>query len=222
MSQDNLKRYRVLIRGTLGDQEEYWDLTEEQVKASLDADGNVYALRNYEEGKQVTTIVPKWAWTEMSAEYHALEETAESKTSSNDKYPPVDIEKLRAGLYGKPIHLLVEAHCKKAKGFGSGAKKKYLIASLRGTINMLSPPVQALATDFADRWVNPTLAHDRSFWDTGSDEILFRITEDVSDYLKSLGLVADSETRFNLFQIVLLSWAYLALDQPNILKFIKG
>jgi hypothetical protein len=90
--------------------------------------------------------------------------------------------------------------------------------SVMGTIEMLPHKVQHLAMDFIDRWNEQ--CHKKGFWQIDTSEMLIMITEDARKIFKEKHIPIDDETLFNMFQIIVLSYAYSASDQPRMREFI--
>ncbi len=80
--------------------------------------------------------------------------------------------------------------------------------------------MQSLAVDFIDRWNERV--YEKSFWQTDTSEVFSEIIEDARSLLLSINAPTNDETLFNMFQVVILSYAYSASDQPTMRKFIEG
>jgi hypothetical protein len=87
-----------------------------------------------------------------------------------------------------------------------------------GTILRLPESARALAEGFIDRW--NARAYDREFWQTDTDAVFDEIIDDARTVLRPLGFAMDDEAAFNLFNIVVLSYAYSAYDQPEMREFM--
>ena len=124
----------------------------------------------------------------------------------------INIEKLKRGFKGKPFNRLIRAHLKKQK------TPSNLLNSCVGTVEMLPPSARNLAKGFIDKWNQR--AYDREFWKTDTSVIFSEIVSDARKFLLEAGAPTDDETLFNMFQIVVLSYAYSASDQPNMRKFV--
>jgi hypothetical protein len=132
-----------------------------------------------------------------------------------DAIPRIDIEELRAGFKGKPFHLLVETHIKRGKD------KANLWLSAQGTAGLLAPSVKNLTSGFIDRWNKQAIVYDPEFWQSDTSAVFARIIEDARSVLSSASAPTDDETLFYFFQIVVLNYAYCAVDQPSMRKFMK-
>ena len=124
----------------------------------------------------------------------------------------INIEQLKIGYRGKPFNLLVKHHLKRTKT----AEK--LRVAIMGTTAMLPPDARSLAMDFIDRWNERV--YEKEFWCMDTSEVFSHIVEDARSLLVSAGAPTDDETLLNMFQIVVLSYAYSASGQPNMRKFI--
>jgi hypothetical protein len=96
------------------------------------------------------------------------------------------------------------------------------IQGINGTTAMLSDQARGLVEGFIDRW--NLRAYDRAFWQTDTASVFDDITEDAKNVLSDKGLAVDDDTLFNMFNIVALSYAYSAYDQPKMREFmgVKG
>lgn len=83
---------------------------------------------------------------------------------------------------------------------------------------MLPPDARSLAMDFIDRWNERV--YEKQFWRMDTSEVFSDIVEDARSLLVSAGAPTDDETLFNMCQIVILSYAYSAVQQKNMRKFI--
>ncbi len=87
-----------------------------------------------------------------------------------------------------------------------------------GTMGMLPESAHQIAIDFIDRWNQRV--YEQSFWTKDTSEVFVEIIEDARLVLSSAGIPSDDEALFNMFQIVVLSYAYSASDQRKMRKFI--
>ena len=129
-----------------------------------------------------------------------------------DAMEEINMEQLKIGFAGKPFNLLVKHHLKRTKS----AEK--LRVAIMGTTAMLPPVARSLAVDFIDRWNER--AYEEELWHMDTSEVFADIVEDARSLLLSAGAPADDETLFNMFQIVILSYAYAAVDQKSMRKSI--
>ena len=127
------------------------------------------------------------------------------------KMGKIDLAKLKVGFQGKPFNQLVKHHLKRQN-------TRQLFEGALGTKAMLPASAQPLCEGFIDRWNERV--YDREFWYLDTAEVSSNIVEDARSLLETAGVPTDDETLFNMFQIVVLSYAYSASDQPNMRKFI--
>jgi hypothetical protein len=83
---------------------------------------------------------------------------------------------------------------------------------------MLPEQAHGLVEGFIDRW--NLRAYDQVFWDTDTASVFDEITKDAKNVLSEIGLQADDEMLFNMFNIIVLSYAYSAYDQPKMREFM--
>lgn len=87
-----------------------------------------------------------------------------------------------------------------------------------GIIALLPEAARTLAEEFIDRW--NTRAYDRDFWQRDTADVFDEIIDDARSVLRPLGLATDDEAAFNLFNIVVLNYAYSACDQQKMREFM--
>lgn len=124
----------------------------------------------------------------------------------------INFEELKAGFKGKSFNLLIKAHVRRHKGSDTCRKAAH------GTMEMLPPSAYCLASDIIDKWNER--AYEKEFWFMDTSVIFSQITEDARALLLEAGAPTDDETLFNMFQVVVLSYACAAIDQPIMRKFI--
>jgi hypothetical protein len=122
-----------------------------------------------------------------------------------------DLGVLRVRFKGKPFYKLVEHHLKKQS-------QTERIQGIQGTIAMLPHQAQGIAEDFIDRWNQH--AYDQSFWQQDTASVFEEIVNDARAVLSEATIPFDDETLFNMFNIVVVSYAYSAYDQPKIREFL--
>jgi len=123
----------------------------------------------------------------------------------------VDISELRAGFKGRPFSQLVDHHLNRQS-------QDQRIQGINGTIAMLPEQARGLVEGFIDRW--NLRAYDQLFWRTDTASVFDEIMADVNNVLVEAGLHADDEILFNMFNIIVLSYAYSAYDQPKMREFM--
>lgn len=83
---------------------------------------------------------------------------------------------------------------------------------------MLPEQARGLVEGFIDRW--NLRAYDQVFWQTDTASVFDEITADAKDLLSEIGSHTDDEMLLNMFNIVVLSYAYSAYDQPKMCEFM--
>jgi len=83
---------------------------------------------------------------------------------------------------------------------------------------MLPEEARGLVEGFIDRW--NLRAYDRAFWQTDTASVFDEITEDAKNVFSDIGLAFDDDMLFNMFNIVVLSYAYSAYDQSKMREFM--
>ena len=124
----------------------------------------------------------------------------------------INLKQLKEGFKGKPFNQLIEYHLSKQKN-----PDKLRDAAI-GTIQMLPESIHEFAIKFIDRWNE--VAYDHLFWRRDTSDVFSEITTDAQSILSSYGISTDDEILFNMFQIVVLSYAYSASDQPKMREYI--
>ena len=123
----------------------------------------------------------------------------------------VNLSELRAGFKGKSFSQLIDHHLNRQS-------QDQRIQGINGTIAMLPEQARGLVEAFIDRW--NLRAYDQVFWHTDTASVFDEITLDAKNVLSETGLQADDEMLFNMFNIIALSYAYSAYDQPKIRQFM--
>jgi|LSQX01.1.fsa_nt_gb hypothetical protein len=124
---------------------------------------------------------------------------------------PVDLAELKVQFKGKRFCELISHHL-------SQQNQTNRIQGIQETVALLPEAARSLAEGFIDRW--NTRAYDREFWQRDTAEVFEEIIENARGVLRPLGLAMDDEAAFNLFNVVILSYAYSAYDQPKMRKFM--
>ena len=83
---------------------------------------------------------------------------------------------------------------------------------------MLPQEAKGLIEGFIDRW--NLRGYDQAFWQMDTASVFDEITEDAKTVLSEKGLYTDDEMLFNMFNIIVLSYAYSAYDQPKMREFM--
>jgi hypothetical protein len=128
-----------------------------------------------------------------------------------DKNRPINLPELRAQFAGTHFFELVQHH------LGQQSQRER-IHGLQGTIAQLPEAAQGLAENFIDRW--NARVYDRGFWQRDTLEVFDEIVADARCILRPIGLETDDEAAFNLFNIIVMNYAYSAYDQPKMREFM--
>jgi hypothetical protein len=83
---------------------------------------------------------------------------------------------------------------------------------------MLPEQARGLVKGFIDRW--NLRAYDQTFWDADTASVFDETTKDAMVVLSGIGVQADDEILFNMFNIIVMSYAYSAYNQPKMRKFM--
>jgi len=118
---------------------------------------------------------------------------------------------LRAQFAGSCFCELVQHHLRRQS-------QDQRMQGIRGTTEMLPEEARAFVEGFIDRW--NIHAYDQGFWQRDTASVFDEIIGDARSVLSPLGVSADDEAAFNMFNIVVLSYAYSAYDQPKMREFM--
>lgn len=129
----------------------------------------------------------------------------------NRKPQTVNLSELRAGFEGRPFSRLIDHHLNRQS-------QDQRIQGINGTVAMLPEDTRGLVEGFIDRW--NLRAYDRAFWQTDTASVFDEMTEDAKKVFFDMGLSADDDMLFNMFNIVVLNYAYSVYDQPKMREFI--
>lgn len=129
----------------------------------------------------------------------------------NRKPQTVSLSELRAGFEGRPFSHLIDHHLNRQS-------QDQRIQGINGTIAILPEESRGLVEGFIDRW--NLRAYDPAFWQTNTASVFDEITEDAKNVLSDIGLAVDDDMLFNMFNIVVLNYAYSAYDQPKMREFM--
>lgn len=123
----------------------------------------------------------------------------------------VNLEELKEQFRGTRFSQLVQHHLNRQS-------QDQRSNGIRGTIDLLPERARTLVEGFIDRW--NVRAYDEQFWKTDTALVFEEITGDARSVLSSLGLSTDDEVVFNMFNIIVLNYAYSAYDQPKMRSFM--
>ena len=118
----------------------------------------------------------------------------------------IDIPKLRSTFKGTQFRELITHHLRR-QSMHERTK------AIQGTIGMLPERCRDIAEGFVDRW-NKRI-HERAFWERDTSDVFDEIIADARATLRPLGCDQDDEAAFNLFNIVVMNYAYNADVHPE-------
>ncbi len=125
----------------------------------------------------------------------------------------VNLGELIMGFKNKKFCELIERHIRAVKG-----NTKKLQNAVLETALLLPPEARTLVEDFIDKWISR--AYDQWFWQQDADIVFCNIVEHAGNLLAKHKIKTNDEVLFNMFQIIVLSYANSASDQPNMQEFI--
>jgi len=123
----------------------------------------------------------------------------------------INLEEIRQGFRGRPFCKLVEHHLYRQK-------QDDRIRGIHGTVEMLPEEAKPLVESFIDRWNGR--AYEKELWKRDTKSVFDEIIDDARRVLHESGITSDDEILFNMFNIIVLSYAYNAYDQPKMREFI--
>jgi hypothetical protein len=122
----------------------------------------------------------------------------------------MNLEELRQGFSGRKFGELIAHHLKR-----QSAQKR--AAGLLGTVEFLPEIFLTSVESWIDRW-NAVALRTPKLWYTDCATVFDKVTQDAATVLKEKGIQYDDETLFNMFQIVVLNFAYTADVEPQARK----
>jgi hypothetical protein len=123
----------------------------------------------------------------------------------------INLPELRAQFAGTRFRDLVQHHLRRQS-------QHQRIEGLQGTIALLPEVARGAAETFIDRW--NAHAYDQGFWLRDTSDVFDDIVADARTALRPLGLEKDDEAAFNLFNVIVMNYAYSAYDQPKMREFM--
>ena len=123
----------------------------------------------------------------------------------------INLEEARQGFHGKAFCTLVKHHLDRQK-------QDTRIRGIQGTIEMLPEDARPLTVPFTDHW--NARAYEKDFWQMDTATVFDEIIDDAKSVLSESGIQFDDETLFNMFNIIVLNYAYSAHNQPKMKEFI--
>jgi hypothetical protein len=125
---------------------------------------------------------------------------------------PVSVDEFVQGLRGKRFGELVLYHVKRYS-------LSHVANDLMGTILFLPKQLQGLSEEWIN--MNNQYGRDEGFWRSDCGEVCLSIIERAKQFSSKIGTQVDNNTLLNLFQIVLLTFAYTAHLEPSSKAFIR-
>ena len=138
-------------------------------------------------------------------------EQARSQNAPYEKWTVSPVE-LAQGFHGRQFGELVLYHVK--RGSLSQSTKAIL-----DTNSFLPKELQQVSQEWID--INNQYALNEKFWQTDCGDVLLSITDRAKAFSAAHGINADNVTLLNLFQIVVLTFAYTAHCEPRSKAFIQ-
>ncbi|WP_165797295.1 hypothetical protein [Solimonas fluminis] len=132
-------------------------------------------------------------------------------TMNSQSRTPINLTELRNQFSGKRFCELIQHHLARQN-------QRERVAGLQGTIAILPEAVRGLSEGFIDRWNGRV--YNQDFWQQDTADVFDEIIADARRLLGPLGFATDDEAAFNLFNIVVLNYAYSAHDQPKMREFM--
>lgn len=129
----------------------------------------------------------------------------------SDRMKPVNLAELHAQFKDSRFGELIHHHLNRQS-------QDQRLLGIQETLLMLPAEARDLAEAFIDRW--NARAHDESFWRTDTAQVLDEIIADARNVLRGVGLDADDDAAFNMFNVVVLNYTRNAYDQPEMRQII--
>ena len=124
----------------------------------------------------------------------------------------VDLKALRAQFEGTSLAQLVEHHLRRQS-------QSERINGMQGTLAMLPPAARDAAEQFIDEW--NAAVYVESYWQRDTADVFDEIISAARETMRPSGFADDDEAAFNLFNLVVLNYAYNAYTQPKLQRFMK-
>ena len=123
----------------------------------------------------------------------------------------INLKEIRHGFQGRPLCKLVQHHLLRQN-------QEERIRAIQGSIEMLPDETKPLVEQFIDRW--NVRAYEKDFWQMDTASVFDAIIKDARSVLFASKIQFDDDALFNMFNIIVLSYAYSAYDQPKMREFI--
>jgi hypothetical protein len=124
----------------------------------------------------------------------------------------VSIDELAQGFRGRRFGELVLYHVKRQS-------LSEITKGVMWTISLLPEPLQGLSEEWID--LNNQYGLNEEFWRSDCGDVCLSIIERAKQFSSTAGTKADRNTLLNLFQIVVLSFAYTAHREQSSKAFIQ-
>ena len=121
-------------------------------------------------------------------------------------------EQLADQMRGRRFGELVLHHIKKQSD-------SQIVAALSHTVSFLPAPLQTASADWID--INNPDGINSSFWQMDCGDAVLLITKRAAEFASELGVRPDDDMLLNLFQIIVLNFAYTANSEPKSKAFIQ-
>ena len=131
--------------------------------------------------------------------------------SENDFNEGYIIERLKKQYKGTELYQLIEAHIR-------NQSIDQIIAALTAQINELPQLAVPLVEGYIDEW-NKNI-YNQNFWHIDTSVILDNFDYQASILLPEKGIAYNDYIVFCFFQIMILNFAYTAIDQPDMQRFM--
>lgn len=123
----------------------------------------------------------------------------------------INLKEIQVGYQGTPFYKLVKHHL-------SRQNQEERIQGLQGIIEILPDNAKSLVNQFIDRW--NTRAYEKDFWQMDTSSVFNEIIMDARSVFSASRIPFNDNALFNMFNIIVLNYAYNAHDQPKMRKHI--
>ena len=121
----------------------------------------------------------------------------------------VDLERLQGQFRGARYNRLVQRHIR-TLGY------EMIVNAVRGCVEALDEDEAEAACRLIDEY--NLLGYDKAFWRRDCAQVLVDICRRFAELLRRLGREAEDKIKFDVFQLVTLNFAQMALKQPALRK----
>jgi len=123
----------------------------------------------------------------------------------------INLESLAKGFEGKPFYQLIEHHLNRQS-------QRKRMQGVLGTIDLLPSNAKPLVEMYIDKWNSK--AYSKDFWVKDASVVFSEINAETKLLFENSGIEYNDDDVFNMFNIIVLNFAYTAYDQPKMKKFI--